>query len=331
MENSNDLNAQQTCPHHSQQAVVPDISTPLISMTNQPAVIGVNNLGILNNFIGTWNSPTGINATGYNVMPLPQVGAPNGYITKNFPYFEEITFSPIAGGAPNRQGSMTQSSSVLFYEQRVYIANNTDPDGNQPIENTLIHAENGTWLYHTIQHQIEDAFGPGIVPHPTPLPDQDPKIQYNKQVSVPHGNSILMVGGLTASGEGAPTFPPTDRTLPPFTDSSIIDPVTVLTKQLESLPKGITVTSYESISVSTNAEAGGGVNNIHFENSNSKVISMDTTWYVEHLSNGATQLQYVQTIILQFMINGLPVKFSHVDANTLQRVESFTQVNSTQA
>jgi hypothetical protein len=335
MENSNDLIVQQTCPHLSQQtvdqAVVPDITSPLVSTTNQPPVIGTANLGLLNSFIGTWNSPTGSDATGYNVMPLPQVEAPNGqgYITKNFPYFEEITFSPIAGGAPNRRGQITQSSGVLFYEQRVYIANNTDPNGTQPIQNTLIHAENGTWLYHTLQNQIEGAFGPRFVPGLNPLPVQNPATQYNKQVSVPHGNSILMVGGLGISGKGMPVFPVTDRSLPPFTGSTVIDPVSVLKTQLTGLAnKGITVTSYMSISVSTDPAVGGGVSNINFENANSKVVSMDTTWYLETLSNGVLQLQYVQNIVLEFLINGIPVQFSHIDANTLQLVETFAQVNA---
>ncbi|MEP6931241.1 MAG: hypothetical protein ABI850_14560, partial [Flavobacterium sp.] len=163
MENTINLE-KPTCPYLAQQAataataVIPDITTPLVGTTNQPPVIGTSNLGLLNHFIGTWNSPVGAAATGYNVMPLPQADTANGYITKNFPYFEEISFSAIAGGAPNREGRYTQTSGVLFYEQRVYIANNADPGGVQPISNTLIHAENGTWLYHTIQNQVEGPY-----------------------------------------------------------------------------------------------------------------------------------------------------------------------------
>ncbi|WP_269236003.1 hypothetical protein [Flavobacterium flavigenum] len=77
MENSNGVQ-QQSCPYQAQQAaaavttakpaVIPDITTPLVSTTNQPPVIGTSNLGLLNSFIGTWNSPVGANATGYNVF-----------------------------------------------------------------------------------------------------------------------------------------------------------------------------------------------------------------------------------------------------------------------
>ena len=333
MENSITLE-QQKCPYLAQQtataAVIPDITTPLVSATNQPPVIGTDNLGLLNNFIGTWNSPTGADATGYNVMPLPQADAPNGYITKNFPYFEEISFSAIAGGAPNREGKYTQASSVLFYEQRVYIADNADPNGAQPIQNTLIHAENGTWLYHVIQNQVEGPYGPGIVPVTNPIPVQNPATQYNKQISVPHGVSVLMTGGPVVSGTGNPVFPTADSTKLPFTDPGIIDPSTYLTQQLNALnSNGVTVTSYSSITVSTTNE-GGAVSNINFENSFGKVVSMNTTWYVETLSNGTVQLQYIQNIVLQFLINGLPTQFLHIDANTLQLAETFVQVNATQ-
>lgn len=333
MENSISLE-QQKCPYLAQQeaapAVIPDITTPLVSATNQPPVIGTDNLGLLNSFIGTWNSPTGADASGYNVMPLPQADAPNGYITKNFPYFEEISFSAIAGGAPNREGKYTQASGVLFYEQRVYIANNADPSGAQPIQNTLIHAENGTWLYHVIQNQVEGPYGPGFVPD-TNIPVQDPTVQYNKQISVPHGVSVLMTGGPVVSGTGNPVFPTADRTQLPFTDPSIIDPSTYLTQQLNSLnSNGVTVTSYSSITVST-TNHGGGVNNINFENSFGKVVSMETTWYVETLSNGTVQLQYIQNIVLQFLINDIPTQFLHIDANTLQLVETFVPVNANQA
>ncbi|SHM03234.1 heme-binding protein [Flavobacterium chilense] len=333
MENSTNLQ-QQTCPYLAQQtataAVIPDITTPIVTTTNQPPVIGTSNIGLLNSFIGTWNSPTGAEATGYNVMPLPQADTINGYITKNFPYFEEISFSAIAGGAPNREGRYTQTSGVLFYEQRVYIANNADPNGAQPIENTLIHAENGTWLYHAIQPQLEGPYGPGTVPDNTLIPTQNPATQYNKQISVPHGVSILMVGGPVVTGTGNPIFPTADRTQLPFIDPTIIDPSTVLTQQLNALnANGITVTNFSSITVSTTNQ-GGGVTNINFENSFGKVISMNTTWYVETLSNGTVQLQYIQNIVLQFLVNGVATEFLHIDANTLQLVETFAQVNATQ-
>ncbi|MEP6930683.1 MAG: hypothetical protein ABI850_11740, partial [Flavobacterium sp.] len=174
-------------------------------------------------------------------------------------------------------------------------------------------------------------YGPGSVPDGNPIPVQDQTTQYNKQISVPHGVSVLMTGGPVVSGTGNPVFPIADRTKLPFTDPAIIDPSTVLTQQLNALnSNGITVTNYSSINVST-TNHGGGVSNINFENSFGKVVSMDTTWYVETLSNGTAQLQYIQNIVLEFIIDGIPTNFLHIDANTLQLVETFAQVNANQA
>lgn len=306
----------------------PDVTTPLISATNQVPVTGKSNIGLLNEFIGTWNSPSGTDATGYNVMPLPQNSDPKGYILKNFPYFEEITFAPFAGGGPNRQGSYTQNSFGLFYEQRVYFAAFNYPNVQPPIQNSLIHAENGSWLYHFIVPQLDGPYGPGTVTPPNPLPVQNTSSQYNKLITIPHGNTVLMVGQEIQPGSGNPAFPTANRTMLPFTDPTVIDPSTVLTQQLQGLAQnGITVTSYTGISVSSKVD-GGGIHNTTFEHSFGKVISMDTTWYIEKLSNGKTQLQYIQTIVLQFIINGMPTQFLHIDANTLQLVETIRTVNS---
>ena len=306
---------------------IPNITTPIINPTNQTPVTGANNLGLLNDFIGTWNSPTGEAATGYNVMPLPQVGATEGYITKNFPYYEEITFAPIAGGAPNREGDYTQQSGVLFYEQRVYFATNPAPSGANSVKDALIHAENGSWLYHYVTPQLDGAYGPNHLPPPSGgIPPQPTNIQYNKQVSVPHGNSILMAGGPVGTGTGNPSF--SEEKLKylltaPFSEMPTIDPSSFLTKQLDDLnKKGITVASYSSINVTTTNVQGGGVSNILFENKYGKVVGMDTTWYVEKLSNGKTQLQYIQIIWLEFLVNGSFKLFTHVDANTLLPVSS---------
>ncbi|TXT39722.1 MAG: hypothetical protein FD135_1964, partial [Comamonadaceae bacterium] len=121
--------------------IQPDITSPLVRAPVQ--AVDFNILGHLKWLVGTWNSPKGAAATGFNVMPLPQQNAPGGFVLKNFPYYEEITFAPIAGGAPNRGGTFTQNTSVLFYEQRVYVANNPAPAPAAQLQDTLIHAENG--------------------------------------------------------------------------------------------------------------------------------------------------------------------------------------------
>lgn len=294
--------------------IFPDITTPLVIAPNQPTPFS---LGVLSALVGTWNSPSGADATGYNVMSLPQAGAPGGYITKNFPYFEEISFAQIAGNAPNRSGNFTQNCNVLFYEQRVFIANTPAPG----VQNTLIHAENGTWLYREFVDQALGPYGPDSVPPPNPLPIQAPETQYVKQVSVPHGNSMLLVGQANFH-KGSPVIPPTPLNLLPFSDPSqgIIDPNSFLTKQLNQLQAADNpVESYIELTVSS-TNTGGGINNTSFEKQHASVDRFSTTWYIETLRDKSIQLQYTQSIFMTLNLGGVATPFLHVDANTLTRV-----------
>jgi len=292
--------------------IQPDITTPLvIGPQNQTAN---TNLGHLAFLVGTWNSPQGDASTGYNVMPLPQAGAPGGYILKNLPYYEEITFAPAAGGAANRGGTYTQHNNILFYEQRVYFAANEAPTDAPSTQDKLTHAENGTWLYRTAGPQLDGAYGPGTLPLPTPSPEQNPATQYVKQVSVPHGNSLLLVGQATVH-QGSPVFPARPTT-PPF-DRPVTDPVSALSNQLDTLGKqGISVNNHIRIDVSSTSP-GGGISNVHFEAQHATVDSMQTSWFIEFLSNGTIQLQYYQLINMKLLINRVLTPFLHSDANTL--------------
>lgn len=315
--------------------ILPDITTPLIPDPNQPTPLPDTlvfnfDLGYLAALQGTWNSSRGTAATGYNVMSLPQVDAPKGYIVKDFPYYEEMTFAPIAGNAPNRGGYSTMNCNVLFYGQRVFIANNPAPTGVPSPQDTLIHAESGAWLHFVVTDQQEGPYGevksptgkvpPQAVPIPSgaSLPVLTADQQYVKQISIPHGNSILMVGG-AIQGIGRPTdFPVADRKQLPFTDKSIIDPTTFLTNQLDTLAnQGIYVTHYVKFDLAT-LMPGGGLVNIPFGNSlNATVQSMSTSFYIENLSNGSVQLQYSQLITMSLLVKGVEKTFLHIDANTL--------------
>ena len=139
-------------------------------------------------------------------MPLPQATAPHKYILKNFNYFEEMTFSAIAGPVPNRGGNYQQDGYVLFYEQRVFFGEGAAPEA----VNNLVHAENGSWSHLKTLKQKQGPYGiDGFLPSPPapdPIPSQDPTRNIVKQVSVPHGNSILAVGTFEEF-DGAPTIP----------------------------------------------------------------------------------------------------------------------------
>ncbi|MDJ0629886.1 MAG: heme-binding protein [Rhodobacter sp.] len=285
-------------------------------------------LGPIEALVGTWTNKDLANGKGgqaspysYNVMPLPQVDAssPQGYILKNFSYYEEITFSPIHGTAPNRGGTGTQVANTLFYEQRVYFAEGPDKD-------KLVHAENGSWLFLSDRKQHVGPYGATDEPNSTP-PTQP--FDLVKQISVPHGNSIL-AGGSAGTASGAPTIPAADI-LPsgvdtsPYTTQSVGNPNLALTanpnQALTDALGAAPVQSYMTLQVDS-AHAGYEVTNIPFEEKHANVTRYYATYWLESLNSSGdfTQLQYSQTMLMTLMINGQPVSFPHVTANTLTKI-----------
>ena len=112
----------------------------------------ISNLGPFQHLIGSWenqtlpNSDQGdpSNPLSYNVMPLPQLDSPTGFILKNFTYYESLKFngnSDVASPAkaPNRGGDYVQNAYALFYDQQVHFAEG-------PNITQIVHVENGAWL-----------------------------------------------------------------------------------------------------------------------------------------------------------------------------------------
>jgi len=170
--------------------------------------------------IGVWeNYP--INADGiggpgsplsYNIMPLPQTSSPNGYILKNFKYAEKIQFNDncddstfaIAATAPNRGGQVDQVPGAIFYEQQVRFAEG-------PAKNSVVHVENGTWLWLPRYRQLDGPYPPPPGPPVSDLVSdslQQPEdILIAKQIAVPHGNSILALGNFDTVPKDIINFP----------------------------------------------------------------------------------------------------------------------------
>lgn len=297
-------------------------------------------LGPLSHLIGTWtNQNLGSTTKGgtaapysYNIMPLPVASVPSKYILKNFQYYEEITFSPINGNAPNRGGDYNQNANVIFYEQRIYFADGPDKD-------KLVHAENGSWLFLVTGTEAEGPYGTTpVVPHAGPIPEQSVLTNVAKQISVPHGNSILAQGGI----KGYPnsylndgpvaigTYPneviPTGIDTTPYTTKSVGNPLPKLNKNPnQPLQDGATANpceQYMQWSVDTeNPAAKGSVTNIPFEKQKANVIDYNATYWLQAFTKGGsfTQLSYTQTIYMDIPINGNIVKFPHITCNTLTK------------
>jgi hypothetical protein len=198
--------------------------------------------------IGCWqNLPFGSDGIGgdknplsYNIMPLPQTdGAPEHYILKNFKYTERLRFNDgndaatlaIAAVAPNRGGLVTQNCRAVFYEQQVRFAEGPQgPGGAQAGDKKhgdVVHVENGAWLWLPRFGQPPGPFPANINADPvTEDLDQPVHINIAKQMSIPHGNSILALGsfdtvrGRSAHGKCMRTSSPTLPGRPVIPDGS---------------------------------------------------------------------------------------------------------------
>jgi hypothetical protein len=329
----------------------PVLTQPLINepaQANPPADYDLGPLGYL---LGTWtNRNIGESLRGgtenpfsYNLMTLPQAAgadpgdpgeSPYGYILKSMPYYEEITFSAIHGNAANRGGSGAQICNAILYEQRVYIASG-------PAEDMLVHFENGIWSYVTPMAQLLGPYGDGDgmgVDNKT-FGSAPPPLDYNifKQISVPHGNSVLACGnappdskGRVVRNPGPPTIAPPPQVLPTGIDTQIYTQSTVQSPNPtyaqnpnQALVDALAVSEiaqYIRIDVDSQL-GGGGVSNIAYEQESADVTRYTATYWIEDVGGGNfDQLQYSQTIMLRIPIPGIgPVDFPHITTNTLTR------------
>lgn len=326
---------------------LPSTGSPLVVTPTVPCIPqGIDKgLGPIIHLVGNWTSiPEGTYA--YNVMPLPEDSHEDLFILKNFAYSEEMTFAKIPGTAPNRGGGFTQVANTLFYEQRVYFS----PGGIVPAnaEHTLVHAENGSWLYLNITNQQEGAFPDKDSPN-VPLPDGVPALPVQpaqkeicKQMSVPHGNSILAVGSVE-TGKGKPTIKQVN-TIPMYNGapygvsqygaSKIVDGVETnpninpnikLVDYLNSA--GVTVTDY--IHYHVNAPESE-ITNISFETKHAKVSAYDQDIWILNPSSAQPIMMYSQNITLDLDLvssastESIVVRFPHITCNVLTSVAQQT-------
>lgn len=316
----------------------PDLSKPLINEPAQSNPPANTNLGPLAQLVGTWTNQNiqgtdkggPANPYSYNLMVLPQVdpSSPTGYILKNFSYYEEITFSVIHGTAPNRGGVGTQVANTLFYEQRVYFA-----DG--PAKDSLVHAENGSWLYLTDTTQLLGPYGDGNGPNVGTETVQNsvaPTQEFNivKQLSVPHGNSILAAGKY-AEQSGSPSISAPPMVLPSGvnTDQYSQESVGNLNPAFTQNPNQPLIDAINVANASKyiqfyvdSKDGSHEVTNIGFEQQHAKVTRYYATYWLEAFAGSSdyTQLQYSQTILMDIPIAGVgTVSFPHITANTLTK------------
>ncbi|WP_053714732.1 heme-binding protein [Saccharothrix sp. NRRL B-16348] len=303
--------------------------------------------------VGTWTNQNLPGTTkgdqtdpySYNVMPLPQQSPQNGndfgYILKNFRYYETIVFkdtddvaSPVT--APNRGGTYQQTPYVLFYDQQIRFAEGPGID-------TIVHEENGAWLHlQTEKQQI----GPYATSPPTYEPGdpepQPPTQTICKQISVPHGVSVLALGSCS-DHIFAPLIPNADPPLPtptglntsPYQDTltapdNYQNPHPVLTEQI-TLPLQAAIVDLVGadhpisnyIHCQVDTANGGGVMNIPFEQRRAALTGYSADYWLMSLDGGTNYdiLAYTQRIVLDLLIGDNHYTFPHPTSNVLTRVK----------
>ena len=279
-------------------------------------------------------------------MPLPQeTNGTKGFILKNSTIYEIVKFNDksdidLPTTAPNRGEGLLQTPTALYYEQQVYFG------PGSPGNAKIVHTENGSWL----NLRTSDPFT-GENPYQDPMlqnPNQQPATStIAKQMSVPHGNSILALGSFNAPAAGVPTLSPTEPYpyLPTPTtglDLSAYDavldnqdsyqnPIPAWTRDpFEPLNIGVKLIpnithsmnwQVTTAPVSTDPPAAGGTLNIPFEERSAEVTDYSAIYWLLS-TDGGTQynyLAYAQAITLKIKINDTNYSFPHLTSNLVTR------------
>lgn len=160
---------------------------------------GDETLGPLSMLPGVWKNTDALHGFGFNMIALPFADEENGYRLLMNQYDEELHFSIVDKGVPNRGSGFDlatnkpvitdQTIVALDYDQKiVQIAAEDFPQSGEAnkFDGQAIHKEPGLWLHMTDQNTTG--------------------INIARLGSIPHGNSVLAVG---RAPEGpSPGLPP---------------------------------------------------------------------------------------------------------------------------
>jgi len=246
---------------------------------------------------GTWAGNKG-----WNVIALPSPGSvptdKGDFKLLVQPYFETLTFTDAGAPARNRGGKVDQFISALEYKQHV-----SDKDNGE-----LLHVENGMFLNLSEILEGDDK---------QPIP----KFNVARSGTIPHGDSVMLLGTPPVIAEGAPKFPVTSS-LPPDTGDKA--PLGYLDPYLNANIKGLNLSNLndslqadldeqkaegievkETITVVLDSANSGGIVNVPFIKNFANASRFVSIFWLEKMVNTKTgqefdQLQYTQIIDIDF-------------------------------
>lgn len=296
-----------------------------------PARPGDEDLGPLKQLPGQWKSLPG---RGWNMIALPFAGGRFAYRLLVNQYDEELKFSLVDKGVPNRGikrngGTVDADQFVvtLDYEQTIeqIAADDSPQSGLAGNPGLAIHHEPGLFLHMT----NETTNG----------------IDIARLATIPHGDSVLALGQ-SEELSGGPSIPdisglpigvPPDLNIPylapykhfhdnPF--QGVFDPVRP-NALLNAANAGVNVVKTTKLELDTAVETGGIVN-IPFIVKQANAAAMKSTFWIQELEeadadgNPALRMQYSQVVLLDFFPrnDGFPglIRWPHVSINTMEKV-----------
>ena len=274
---------------------------------------------VFNELQGTWSGHRG-----FNLIALPSPGSKptdlGDFVLGLQSYSEILELRDPGAPARNRGGDVDQFVAALEYRQRV-----TDATSD-----VLLHAETGMFLNLST-----------IVKNGTTDREPVPELNIARSGTIPHGDSIMLLGGPPVRTDGPPSIPeasalPTnvspkapatynDPYLQAAEGPVVADPNLLLRQTLEQQAEaGIEVLNTTTFTLDSEH---GGINNIPFIDERANTVRMTATFWLEKIRSAETgqevdQLQYSQVIDLDFHQNspdpatGL-IRWPHVTVNTL--------------
>lgn len=307
----------------------PDIDTVRNKgRTMEPGAPGIPELGPFSDLPGKWKSLPG---RGWNLIALPFDEGPLNYRVLMNQYNEELTFSFVDKGVPNRGLSPANTTdpdqfvATLDYQQVVHQINAADSpeSGLAGVAGAAIHHEPGLFL-HMLNRRTD-------------------RIDIARLATIPHGNAALGLGTSQVI-DGPPDIPevsalpigaPTDIEHPylspykTFVDQpfmGLFGPLDT-NELLRNALAGVSVTRTTVLSFDTSLDKAGIVN-IPFIEREADAAEMQATFWIEELEetdengNPVMQMQYSQVVMLDFFKRrdgeGL-IRWPHVSINTLRR------------
>jgi len=264
-------------------------------------------LGPLSPLIGTWTGSDGL-----NIVAMPsrrsQPSDKGRFELIIRPYRETLTFAPIEGAVRNRGGNMDQYVGAITYQQEVISTDDIEE---------VIHVENGM-LFHLNN----------VVDYETRELSTKPPFAVARTASIPHGNSAMLLGNVEQF-YGAPVIPdirvmpldvgpkaPKEYLNPYYKPINVVNPH----KSLRQLAEKQTILKTTHLSLDSNNR--GSVTSVPFLVERANTTRFRSDFWLETLTDGTQQLQYSQTMNLEFhkQIGGDKlVTWPHVTVNTLTK------------